>query len=129
MDSRMHLRRKCKMTAAPRKENKECAGVCVFCEKFLFRFPGLPQQAEFRQWGSYTPLKVSIASYEFKQHPDQLFTVAGSVADPYPLDPSVFGPSGSISTLIQLQILLSSSKNNKKNLDTYCFFYFFSFQN
>jgi hypothetical protein len=48
--------------AAPRNENKECAGVCVFCEKFFFRFPGLPQQAEFRQWGSYTPLKVSIAS-------------------------------------------------------------------
>ncbi len=83
--------------AVPRNENKECAGVCVFCEKFLFRFPGLPQQAEFRQWGSYTPLKVSIASYEFKQHPDQLFPVVGSVVDP---DPNVFGlpRSGSICT-------------------------------
>jgi hypothetical protein len=80
----MHLRRKCKM-AAPRKESKECAGVCVFCEKFLFRFPGLPQQAEFRQWGSYTPLKVFFASHKFKQ----LFTVADSVflgfPDPDPL--------------------------------------------
>jgi hypothetical protein len=45
-----------------------------------------------------------------------------SVADP---DPHVFGPpgSGSISAeaWIRIRVLLSSSKNSKKNLDSYCF--------
>jgi hypothetical protein len=46
------------------------------------------------------------------------------IADPYRLnsvvdpDPYVFGPPGSVSQVrIRIRILLSSSKNSKKNLD------------
>ncbi len=42
----------------------------------------------------------------------QCHIVSYRVADP---DPDVFGPPG-----IRLRILLSSSKNSKKNLDSYC---------
>jgi hypothetical protein len=47
------------------------------------------------------------------------------VADPDPSDPYVFGPpvSGSVSQelRIRIRLLLSSNKNSKKNLDSYCF--------
>ena len=59
-----------------------------------------------------------------------------SVADPDPPDPRVFGPHGSGSgksevwILLRIRILLSLSKNGKKNLDFYCFvisFWLFTF--
>jgi hypothetical protein len=36
-------------------------------------------------------------------------------------DPHVFGPPGSINERYGIRILLSSSKNSKENLDSYCF--------
>jgi hypothetical protein len=58
--------------------------------------------------------------------------VEGSVADADPSDPYVFGPpvSGSEfrgSVWIRTRILLSTSKNRKKNLDSYCFVTSFDF--
>ncbi len=59
--------------------------------------------------------------------------------DPDQSEPYVFGPPGSgdgilksgvwIRLRIQILIFLSSSKNSKKNLDSYCFVTFFDFEN
>ncbi len=63
--------------------------------------------------------------FDFRYGITKMFSV-NSVADPDPSDPYVFGPPGwsepaSISQRYGSRILLSSSKNRKKNLDSYSF--------
>ena len=57
-------------------EAAACEGVCVFCEKFSFRFPGFPVQTEYRHWHSYHLLKVTVTLSRVAELP--LFRVASA---------------------------------------------------
>jgi hypothetical protein len=63
-----------------------------------------------------------------KKHRDgtavKICLLKNSVPDPDPPDPHVFGTPESE---VWIRILLSSSKNSKKNLDSYCFVTFLDF--
>ena len=75
-------------------------------------------------WGSGFVLSLSIVFQTLKLENEQPESglhryVLSSVADPDLEDPYVFGP--------RIRILLSSSKNSMKNLDSYCFVTFLWF--
>jgi hypothetical protein len=76
----------------------------------------------------YSRLRLKILSPSLPVHqPDQVLdwtkniktSTTTSVPDPDPPDPHVFGPSGSIMPEVWIRILLSASRNSKKNLDSF----------
>ncbi len=87
-------------------------------------FSGSPGSPSRQNSGSGEATHLSrylFASYEFKQHPDQLFPVVGCVVDPDPLLLGFPYPDPFVRGTVRIRILLLSSKNSKKNHEIYCF--------
>jgi hypothetical protein len=84
--------------------------------------PGFVLRAgqEFRTW-----LQLHLSRWNYKEvpYPTPKYIVPDPNLDPDTPDPHFYGPpgSGSTSQTVWIRILLSSSKNFKKNLDSYCF--------